>query len=60
MGGDGRKASRDWVGLELGVLAPWPLSVGLGVGILPSWQGVGSVGIRQDGGTGRDIGIFSP
>ena len=60
MGGDGRKASRDWVGLELGVLAPWPLSVGLGVGILPSWQGVGSVGIRQDGGTGRDIWIFSP
>ena len=55
------------MGLDLGVLAPWSLSVGLGVGILPSWQGVGSVGIRQDGGTGRDricisnpIGTFPP
>lgn len=52
--GDGCKASRGWVGLDLGVLAPWPLSVGLGVGILPSWQGMGSVGIRQDRGIGRD------
>lgn len=52
--GDWCKASRGWVGLDLGVLAPWSLSMGLGVGILPSWQGMGSVGIRQDRGIGRD------
>lgn len=60
MRGDGRKASRGEVGCpaDLGVLAPGPLSSGLGMGILPSLQGMGRMGTLGGAGSAFPNGMY--